>query len=25
MLERRVDQAGLTMPRLSAIYPHTLG
>jgi ring-1,2-phenylacetyl-CoA epoxidase subunit PaaA len=24
MLERRVDQAGLTMPRLSAIYPHTL-
>jgi len=24
MLERRVDQAGLTMPRLSDIYPHTL-
>jgi 1,2-phenylacetyl-CoA epoxidase catalytic subunit len=24
MLERRVDQAGLSMPRLSSIYPHTL-
>jgi len=24
MLERRVDQAGLTMPLLSASYPHTL-
>jgi ring-1,2-phenylacetyl-CoA epoxidase subunit PaaA len=24
MLERRIDQVGLTMPRLSSIYPHTL-
>jgi 1,2-phenylacetyl-CoA epoxidase catalytic subunit len=24
MLERRVDQAGLEMPRLTSVYPHTL-